>query len=141
MWGKNVIREETEGKDRYELPEHIKKAVTTNERYLNWIWEITKNYPKEYLSRNLYSKTEKKQVFANANKGKNNYDAYEKDVAIVNFYFQSSTCFEFVRQPRMTIIDFISSVGGLLGLCMGISFVSAVELLYWLTVKLAKNIQ
>ena len=80
-------------------------------------------------------------MFANANKGKNNYDAYEKDVAIVNFYFQSSTCFEFVRQPRMTIIDFISNVGGLLGLCMGISFVSAVELLYWLTVKLAKNIQ
>ena len=95
----------------------------------------------KYLFRNLYSKSEKKQVFANANKGKNNYDAYEKDVAIANFYFQSSTCFEFVRQPRMTIIDFISSVGGLLGLCMGISFVSAVELVYWLTVKLAKNIQ
>ena len=90
----------------------------------------------------MYHKTEKSQVFKEINKkdGNSKYNAYDKDVAIVNFYFESSTCFEFVRQPRMTIIDFISNVGGLLGLCMGISFVSAVELIYWLTIKMGKNV-
>ena len=90
----------------------------------------------------MYKKTKKNQVFEEINKkdGKSKYNAYEKDVAIANFYFESSTCFEYVRQPRMTIIDFISSVGGILGLCMGISFVSMVELVYWLTIKMVKNI-
>ena len=87
----------------------------------------------------MYLKSEGKEVFPKVHKDSKNYNAYDKDVAMVNFFFESSTCFEFVRQPRMTIIDFISSVGGLLGLCMGISFVSAVELIYWLTVKMAKN--
>ena len=79
-------------------------------------------------------------MFAKVNNGKSKYNSYEKDVAIANFFFKSSKCFEFVRQPRLTIIDFISNVGGLIGLCMGISFVSAMELLYWLTIKMAKNI-
>ena len=31
----------------------------------------------------------------------------------------------------MTWFDFISSIGGVCGLCLGISFVSVVEIIYW----------
>ena len=40
----------------------------------------------------------------------------------------------------MTIFGFISNIGGLIGLCLGFSFVSAVEIIYWFAVRLARNL-
>ena len=89
-----------------------------------------------------------KQVFSASNveidgsgqKIPKSYDAYEKDIAMVTFFFESSTIFEFKREQRMTIVGYISQMGGLLGLCMGFSFISAVEILYWFTIRMARNI-
>ena len=80
------------------------------------------------------------------------YNAYDKDIAIVNIFFGDSTVFgeshfyinkccvaEFERSPKMTWLDFISGFGGLCGLCLGISFVSIVEILYWFSIRLCKN--
>ena len=67
------------------------------------------------------------------------YNAYEKDIALVNFFFESPTAFQFIRQPKMTTIQFISQLGGLLGLCMGFSVISFFEILYWFTIRLAKR--
>ena len=50
-------------------------------------------------------------------------------------------CFaEFERSPKMTWLDFISGFGGICGLCLGISFVSIYEILYWFSVRLCENI-
>ena len=68
------------------------------------------------------------------------YNAYEKDIAVVNFYFESTTCMEFIRDIFTSEIDFISNMGGILGLCMGISFISGFELVYWFTIKMFKNV-
>ena len=40
----------------------------------------------------------------------------------------------------MKIIDFVSQIGGLFGLCIGFSAVSIIELFYWMTIRLCKNI-
>ena len=87
------------------------------------------------------------------------YNAYEKDIAVVNIFFGGSTVFgekmsyqlqfyilsahefishssEFERSQRMTWLDFISSLGGICGLCLGVSFISVIELVYWFTLKL-----
>ena len=48
-----------------------------------------------------------------------NYMAYEKDVALVNFYFDSSTVIQYYRERRLTFTSFVSQIGGLLGLCLG----------------------
>ena len=86
--------------------------------------------------------------------GQSYYNAYKKDIAIVNIFFgeptvfgesQSSTnditCFpEFERLPKMTWLDFVSGFGGLCGLCLGISFVSLAEILYWFSIRLCKNL-
>ena len=59
------------------------------------------------------------------------YDAYERDIAAVHFYFETPTVFQYARSPKMTWIDFVSQIGGLLGLCLGFSVCMGVEVLYW----------
>ena len=71
--------------------------------------------------------------------GSPTYNAYEKDIAMVNFYFDKSSILQYIRQERMTKVDYISQIGGLLGLFMGISFISGIELIYWATFRLARN--
>ena len=88
------------------------------------------------------------------------YNAYEKNIAIVNIFFGGSTVFgeetsleekhrchlkysfysEFERSPKMTWLDFISGFGGICGLCLGISFVSVTELFYWFSVRLCRTL-
>ena len=86
------------------------------------------------------------------------YNAYENDIAIVSLFFGEPTVFgvfniksqnwlfnwrllfsEFERSPKMTWLDFISGFGGICGLCLGISFVSLVEILYWFSIRLCQN--
>ena len=68
------------------------------------------------------------------------YDAFENDIGVVNFYFDKSTVLEFKRAQRMKTEDYISQMGGLIGLGIGFSFVSAVEIIYWITIRLIYNI-
>ena len=46
---------------------------------------------------------------------------------------------EYERIKRMTAIDFISSMGGLFGLCLGFSLISFFEILYWFIIRLGRN--
>ena len=64
------------------------------------------------------------------------YNAYEKDIAIVNILFGEPTAYgefidiisycyhvsEYERLPKMTWLDFISGFCSIYGLCLGISF-------------------
>ena len=45
---------------------------------------------------------------------------------------------EMERRIRMGPIEFISSLGGLFGLCLGFSFISFFEIIYWATIVLAR---
>ena len=67
------------------------------------------------------------------------YDAHEKDIAMVNFYFETNTVFEYCRYQKITMVGYLSQMGGLLGLWMGFSFISAIEILYWCTIRLTRN--
>ena len=53
---------------------------------------------------------------------------------------QEPTVFQFQRSLRMTLIDFISQIGGLLGLFLGFSLISAIEIVYWLTLRLGQKL-
>ena len=79
-------------------------------------------------------------VFQVKNNKTPEYDAYTNDIAIVNFYFDKSTVMLYKRDQRMTMIDYISQMGGLLGLGIGCSFISIIELFYWMTIRLGRNI-
>lgn len=64
-----------------------------------------------------------------------NYNAFEQDIAILSVFFDTPTVLQFGTQSRQGWIDFFSNVGGLLGLCIGMSIVTLIELL-WLCSKL-----
>ena len=69
------------------------------------------------------------------------YDAYEKDIAIAHFYFDSSTVFQYYRERRLTLVSLISQIGGVLGLFLGFSLVSFIELIYWFFLRLCFEAQ
>ena len=56
-------------------------------------------------------------------------------------YFINFFPAEYERIIRMTTIDFISSMGGIFGLCLGFSFVSFFELCYWVAIRLTGNMK
>jgi hypothetical protein len=65
------------------------------------------------------------------------YDAYDRDIAQVNFYFDAPTVLQFGTQSRLGWIDFFSNVGGLLGLCLGLSVITLIEMI-WVCLKIVK---
>lgn len=68
----------------------------------------------------------------------NSYDAFSNDIAIASIYFNSPHIIEYVKRPRMTWIDFVSNVGGVLGLLFGIGVIFIFEIL-WLLILLVQN--
>jgi len=58
------------------------------------------------------------------------YEAFDKDVAVVRIFFQKSTVLQIGSQPRMTWIDYFSTVGGLLGLVLGMGIISFIEVIW-----------
>jgi hypothetical protein len=63
------------------------------------------------------------------------YDAYEIDIAIVDIYFSKSSVLQMGRTSTMNWVDYLSTVGGLLGLVLGMGFVSFIELA-WLAIRM-----
>jgi hypothetical protein len=54
----------------------------------------------------------------------------------VLIFFKNPEFFPMVRQQQLTALDFISYCGGSLGLFLGFSVLSAVELVYYFTLRL-----
>ena len=59
---------------------------------------------------------------------------YSREMALVAVQFKKIETDE--RVERFTVIDFLAYCGGLLGVCMGISVLSLIELVYFPTLRL-----
>ena len=68
------------------------------------------------------------------------YNAFEKDIALVTFYFDKTNILQFKRTLKMRMINYIGQLGGLLGLGLGFSFISFIEIIYWATFKFYANL-
>ena len=55
-----------------------------------------------------------------------------QNLALIHVMVQSPYVTKIKRDVAMPFITFVANSGGLLGLCIGFSFISAVELLYWI---------
>ncbi|TRY76922.1 hypothetical protein TCAL_10149, partial [Tigriopus californicus] len=69
-----------------------------------------------------------------------NYNAFDRDIAVINFFFSHPVAIELISAPSMTWAQYVSSVGGLLGLFIGFSVISGIEILYWFTIGYAENV-
>ena len=52
------------------------------------------------------------------------------------FFFAKEHVPTYVKANRLSIFDFLSQIGGSLGLFMGISVISVAEILYWIIFRL-----
>lgn len=121
MWGESVINQYRRAAGG-NIPDYIDHTVHTNERH--------------YIKGNKLDSA----VFSASYDANEKYDAYQRDIALVTFYFETNTVFEFSREARLTLVGFISQVGGLLGLCLGFSLLSLIELIYWFTYRMGQNL-
>jgi len=55
------------------------------------------------------------------------YDPFEKDIAMVEIIYHKSTLVHIGSQLTLTWIDYFAAVGGLMGLVLGMGFVSFIE--------------
>ncbi|XP_059096207.1 pickpocket protein 28-like [Tigriopus californicus] len=67
---------------------------------------------------------------------RNEYDAFKKDISVVRYSFGKSTILHYRKRTRISDNDFIAQVGGIFGLCLGCSFISMFEILYWIITKI-----
>ena len=60
------------------------------------------------------------------------YQYGRQNLALVHVMVQSPYVTKIKKDVAMSFVTFVANSGGLLGLCIGFSFISAVELLYWI---------
>ena len=95
--------------------------------------------PKNYQSSKRYlgGSSNRPDVFPNLPK---EYEAFEKDIAIVTVFFDTPTVLQFTTQSSQGWIDYFANVGGLLGLCIGLSMVTLIELA-WLCLRVVNLVR
>ena len=85
-----------------------------------------------YLGKGMESNA----LFGSDIKANPTYDAFEMDIGIMNVYFGKEMILKYTKKNRMSTFDFMSQIGGSVGLAMGVSIISVVEIIYWLTFRL-----
>ena len=60
------------------------------------------------------------------------YEYGKTSLAVVKIMMQSPHVIKIKRDVAMTFTDFVANTGGLLGLCLGFSFISGIEILFWI---------
>ena len=58
-------------------------------------------------------------------------ERFRRDIAILNFYYDTPIITRITLELRTSIFDMISAIGGTLGLFTGISVITLVEVCYW----------
>jgi hypothetical protein len=99
LWSQQVMNEYA---GRPQKPDFLNR-IATNERF---------------MARNPF-------IFS---KMKSSYDAYEKDIAVLHIYFERNAVFQFRSEPSLTWTRFLSQIGGLMALCLGMSIATCIEL-------------
>ena len=62
------------------------------------------------------------------------------NLAVLHLYFKDLHFITKERDELYTIVDFVANIGGLLGLCMGLSTISLMEIVYFFTARFYYNL-
>ena len=74
--------------------------------------------------------------------GKNlfqNQAQVQSNLAILHVFYEKDHLVRYERQELYSLTDFFSNIGGVFGLCLGLSNVSFVELIYFFTLRYLFN--
>ena len=62
----------------------------------------------------------------------------KRNMALVNVYIKDPVVTRIKRDQKITVIGFVANTGGLLGLCMGFSLISAFEIIFHCLISIRK---
>ena len=91
---------------------------------------------KKFSNQRSRADDESDLIFTSDLKKNPSYDAFKDDIGIINVFFKDKKIMKYVTANRMSFFDFLSQIGGSLGLVMGISLISLVEIIYWFIFRL-----
>jgi len=63
----------------------------------------------------------------------------DNEIIVMSFRFKDNEFIPLIRQQQFKLVDFLSLCGGLMGLFAGVSALSIIELLYFLTLRICSN--
>lgn len=86
------------------------------------------DYPSEIYAKSLISNP-KIQSFYSSNLSQLTYESLKRNILQINVYYGDLGYERYEEISKMSWIDLISSIGGTLGLFLGMSFLSFVEIL------------
>ena len=86
-----------------------------------------------------HKRIQSSSIFSSEVEGGQTYDAFKKDIGIVNIFFSDEKILKYVTSNQYSTLEFLVQMGGSLGLYMGISFISIIELIYWFTIRFYRN--
>ena len=78
-------------------------------------------------------------IFLSEFEAEQTYDAFKKDIGIVNIFFGKEKISRYLTSNRMSNSEFLVQIGGSLGFYMGVSIISVIEIFYWFTFRLFRN--
>ncbi len=117
------------------LPMQMRLVSQIQKEFLNKSTIKSDNVPGYILSLKSSMRNYGPNVFKNPEK---TYDAFDQDIAMVQIMYQKSTVNLMGSWLTMTWIDYFSTVGGLLGLVLGMGFVTFIEI-FWLGCKIVSQ--
>ena len=115
-----------------QLPMQDKLVTQMQNEFVNSNNGNITNLPNYIKSLKSSKRKNRLNLFKNTKKF---YDAFDKDIAMVEIIYQKSTAIQIESRQTMTWIDYFAAVGGLLGLVLGMGFVSFFEL-FWLFIRI-----
>ena len=113
-------------RDIYELSENIPRYV----RELDGV-------EREYYPTALAKEREIMESYT-SDEYSQSYNAYENDIAVLYVYFGQPTTTEYIRVVSLSWVGFLAQAGGLIGACLGFSFISMVEIIYWFIIRFCR---
>ena len=111
------------------------------------IYESVENIPSyveelDYVEREYYPSSlakEREIMESYTYEGyKQTYNSFEQDIAILYVYFGQPTTTEYIRVVSLSWVGFLAQAGGLIGACLGFSFISLVEIVYWFIIRFCR---
>jgi hypothetical protein len=111
IWGRQIIEQ------------YVRRNKTLPASLTNKIQSSKRTIKRSYVFSNFFEDLPKE------------YDAYDKDIAVLTVFFDSTTVMMFKSQRRQSWLDYFANVGGALGLCIGLSIITVVEIV-WLCLRM-----
>ena len=108
----------------YFLTENYPKLCDVLEKYQDFfnLNSSCKEWPDNYFETNTVAN---KQLFNEL------YEYGKENLALVHVLIQSPYLTKIKRDVAISFTSYMANTGGLLGLCLGFSFISGIEIFYW----------